>query len=388
MTRHLPMLLFLSVGCAPAVWVSHTPKYLAAAHMSSITVGAAHAKGIRRIDIEILQGPLRSCASNPSLPCRSRAYRSAMSCRDSSLPKTMTCTVSVQIQQESLISYRVKVRGANFMTSQPDEVTYAGGPLNTSVGDETGRPVYWVSGRKLGRNLDLAFVPNLGDYTSYAEFTEDAMRLLNFSSDRPSRDFFIEHASRFNFWLFPKEGEVGSFDPVNLNCQHELALPARGFLDGSFIMHRSGPAHRDCANIVRGTGLASLNAEGANAGTLQMKLAHESGHAVFGLGDEYSCGGHYTTGGMCENVFRSEQTCSSFNQTRTCTSFNQTNVRTCRLLRGRQGPGPCSHPVFHYTEGPHAIEIMGVTHVDGDWQDDSRECVTSTLESCEDSSCY
>ena len=81
-----------------------------------------------------------------------------------------------------------------------------------------------------------------------------------------------KNLDKFNFWVYKKEGEAGG-----CGTPHSDAASEMPWRDDDVVLHVGN--FQDCTNV----GLSRFSAEGSNT----KAFLHESGHAVFGLGDEY-----------------------------------------------------------------------------------------------------
>lgn len=99
----------------------------------------------------------------------------------------------------------------------------------------------------------------------------------------------------FNFWVYRKPGAAADCGTVHADADTDM--PWR---DDDAVLHAADLA--DCTD----PGLAHFSAEGSNT----KAFLHESGHAVFGLGDEYNGDTDYSVVQSPENnIFDTESLC-------------------------------------------------------------------------------
>jgi hypothetical protein len=109
----------------------------------------------------------------------------------------------------------------------------------------------------------------------------------------------------FNLWAGPTGGD-------GQGCTRTFAEPAatvRAAFDGTAILHRN--AFRDCASISLGGGAGTAQ---TNLSDASWVLLHESGHFLFGLGDEYVGGGNASVS-TPKNVEASKAACEATSTT-------------------------------------------------------------------------
>lgn len=155
-------------------------------------------------------------------------------------------------------------------------------------------PVVLTGGR--ANRVDVVLVPDGDDFTGAGDAAfQTAMESL-IKGSYYGEGFFLARQQGFNFWLANTTGDAERVpdptpaDPANTRCV--LTAPANwgdeyAWADTGALMHAN--VFRDCAS----NGLFS--AEPASLGT----TLHETGHAPFGLPDEY-CGP--CDGGYWENT--------------------------------------------------------------------------------------
>ena len=107
----------------------------------------------------------------------------------------------------------------------------------------------------------------------------------------------------WQFYYSPDRGFISDFDdgaPYTLDIPSSVTNSA--IIDHAAVIHTT--VKRDWASG------GNFGTEPGNRGT----AVHESGHAAFGLADEYAGGGHFTSSDPYHNNFSSQATCQTENQ--------------------------------------------------------------------------
>lgn len=127
----------------------------------------------------------------------------------------------------------------------------------------------------------------------FADFVGHATNKIN--SVYGAQDIIEKNLDKFNFWVYTKEGD--EIDCGTVHADADTDMPWR---DDDAVLHAAN--FQDCTNV----GLAHFSAEGTNT----KAFLHESGHAVFGLGDEYDGPTNYSIVQSPEpNIFDTEAEC-------------------------------------------------------------------------------
>jgi hypothetical protein len=122
------------------------------------------------------------------------------------------------------------------------------------------------------------------------------------------QDYFLSNQQRFNFWLADQRGDADDVpaptptNPAATRCM--LTVPGNWATDYSWrdtgaILHAD--EFRDCANN------GVFSAEPGSLGT----VLHETGHAPFGLADEYCCDAGYYESTPNPNLFDTLAECQA-----------------------------------------------------------------------------
>ena len=161
----------------------------------------------------------------------------------------------------------------------------------------------------LYEKIDIVFIADQDEYGSFSDpsFLADVRSLIN--EGYWTIPWFLDNQAAFNFWIAKSQGRGGP-NPDRENpdggddffCFREPPADWGAFhlfADAGGIVHRS--ACRDNA----GGGLFSVEME---IDRLQV-VAHESGHAPFGMPDEYQGAGRYYVITPASTLFATEPEC-------------------------------------------------------------------------------
>ena len=318
-----PLLLAACAG-TPTISALHDPLYRAENHTSTITARAREPRdGIASIEVRATSGELTACSSGPLLPsvipCRQGASSTAVLCTYANIKTEVTCALPLSITPRRLVTYSATARSGGNRTASTGAVTYAGGaPLTqveldfgvfeVAVPFETARPVIWrtdapAASTDRADKIDFGFVPD-ADMPNYRAFTDDMQPML--------LELFYTDANAFSTWnrvwknLFNVwAGPAGADGEGCTRTFGGRSDHVRAAFDGTVILHRND--FRDCASISLGGGSGTTQ---TNLTDATWVLVHESGHFLFGLGDEYDGGGNSAVS-TPRNVFGTQATCQS-----------------------------------------------------------------------------
>jgi hypothetical protein len=164
----------------------------------------------------------------------------------------------------------------------------------------TAIPVIYTGDR--ANRIDVVFIADKDDYTGVKDpnFLADAASVLKGAYF--GQDYFLANQFKFNFWLADQTGDAVGNDATCLS----LTPPANfatdySWHDAAAILHRD--TFRDCASI----GEKLFSSEPSSLST----VLHETGHAAFGLSDEYCCDSNYFEASPFPNVWGSETACQT-----------------------------------------------------------------------------
>lgn len=381
-----PLLL---AGCAgmPSISALHDPLYRAENHTSTITVRATETRdGIASIQINAIVGELTACENLsplvPSLiPCRANASSMGVLCVYPNVKTPVSCSLPLTLTDRRLVTYTATTRSAANRTASTPAVTYAGGaPLTQArfnlplIGTvtmpwETARPIIWrtdAPSMTTARSdkIDLGLVPD-ADMPSYRAFTDDLqpmMLSLFYTDTNPFSAWTRTWKNLFNLWAGPT-GADGE------GCSRTFNSPAstvRSAFDGTAILHRN--AFRDCASISLGNGAGTAQ---TTLGDAAWVLLHESGHFLFGLGDEYVGGGNSSIS-TPKNVYSSKATCESNSTANGLPSAQCVQIGTSGTWRNDDGQAT----------------TMEDRVLSSDWRTLSGKAMSNMVSRCVGGSCY
>ena len=297
------------------VWAVHDPIYSEKAHTAVITARAESPDSdIGEISIEVVAGEISDCTdldntAPPSvIPCRINAQSDSKKCKFPSDTGAGECTFSIDVNTDSIISYRATATSlTNVVVSSPS-ITFAGGqPKPSQV-----RPIWWHTDLPQGAStmarMNLGFFPD-EDYTGVVDGMEDFSTDINAivagaffeETDTFAREF-TANRHYFDLWVGPLGADAtSSCDDFKFDAQ---AAPARAAIDAGAIVHWI--EFGDCADI-------SFPGDGSVYGYSYYNswlLVHEAGHFLFGMGDEHDFGGHFACSSP-GNVFKDKDVCDT-----------------------------------------------------------------------------
>ena len=134
------------------------------------------------------------------------------------------------------------------------------------------------------------------------DYNDDLGDLIDDATDKVidvfGRQELIDvNLDKFNFWVYKKEGEADGCGTPHSDVASDM--PWR---DDDAVLHVGN--FQDCTN----SGLSRFSAEGSDT----KAFLHESGHAVFGLGDEYDGPTNYSIVQSPEpNIFDTDSECEN-----------------------------------------------------------------------------
>lgn len=360
----------LMAGCADTTLRAiHSPLYRAVSHTSTIEATAENSEdGIRRITIHVVEGEMTDCSELGSgtsvIPCRRNATAQDHVCDFDGSPSSATCTASVTIGNEEMVTYSVEAEASDGDTASTPEITYAGGfPPVASIA----RPMWWHRNDPMAAKIDVGFFPD-SDYSgAYTNFTNDAETIAEgafFNGQASFASTYSLFRNSFNLWAAPFGADANGCT----RTFNSTAMPIAAVTDGEAIVHDL--EFRDCAAVALG-GAGSV---WGNAGDADWLLVHESGHFLHGQADEYCCDGGYGTAGSCRNVFASESACQA--------AAPSSGGGAC----GKITDGTSTVNSWRYDDG--SLETMEDRTDDSSWRDNSSRCVVDRFTNCGQGSCY
>jgi hypothetical protein len=270
------------VGCSTDIQVTHAPLIARSSDTITFTATAINSTVPDSMEIEILVNAVlvKSCTSSPC------TYTGGPYAQDSSV----TYAANIDATYTNAL-------GSPYVQSASDG--YYGTGITDANYSYLGSDV--LSGRIAGSTADKEDVVfhMADDYAAngltFTDFINDATDKVQ--DVYGAQDIVKTNLDKFNIWVYKKEADevgCGTVDP-----DANTDMPWR---DDDAVLHDS--SFQDCTNV----GLSHFSAEGWST----KAFLHESGHAVFGLGDEYDGPTNYSVVQSPEpNIWDNEADCQS-----------------------------------------------------------------------------
>ena len=182
-------------------------------------------------------------------------------------------------------------------------------------------PVLYTGGR--ASRVDIVLIPDSMSYTSASSPTWIANAGSALKGSYQGQDYFLANQQWFNIWLADALGTSTGLSADSKSCG--LTTPGNwdddySWRDAGAILHTA--EFRDCASG------GVFSTEFGSVAT----MLHETGHAPFGLADEYSGDGGYFSNGPNPNLYTSLASCQSDapnlgRPASACRSITQTTVQ-------------------------------------------------------------
>jgi hypothetical protein len=359
------VLAILSVAlsaCAPlAVQALHAPFHPSSSDQVTFTADAQAARGVS--EISILQRTFEQrgfCAAYVAGKCKplpTLGVKTIKTCTFEARPPNAHCETTVgPFGDGTFVTYGASVKDAAGQTGEDQWIGFAAGKQ-----DDPNEPVPVYTRGSSATTIDVVLIPVDYDGSpgrTYRNFVDDARRFIT--------EGYLAHANitdnrgKWNFYVNPVTGGLiqttigssvsrGVTEPANWSRISSLA-------DTVGYVHNNG-AWRDFA-IFNDAGVAHFTILASTPGT----IVHETGHAIFGLSDEYCCdGGTVTTSWPHDNLFNNQSACQTSATAHSvpvaaCTQLSSTNG----FCGGRDASG---NPVLGVTNGlwrqDTAADLMG-----------------------------
>ena len=156
----------------------------------------------------------------------------------------------------------------------------------------------WGNGAPADR-IDVAFI---ADYTDYAEGRDMLADLEALIFDGYHINNGVKEGRVYwQFYYSPETGFISDYDSGVYTMDIPTAVSGSPIIDHAAIIHTT--TKRDWASG------GNFGTEPINIGT----AVHESGHAAFGLKDEYAGGGHGDSSDPHHNNYSSQENCEDYN---------------------------------------------------------------------------
>jgi hypothetical protein len=283
LTYLLALAALMLAGCSTDIQITHAP--LVARSTDSITFTATAITNTvpDSLEIELLVNAVlvKTCTSSP-------------------------CTYTggpYPTRQDGFVTYAANitanydVMGTLFAQSDSDGY-YSTGITDTNYNWNSSDFLYARYQGSTADYEDLVF--HMAD--DYAANGQTFTDFVNDATDKiqdvyGAQDIVKTNLHKFNFWVYKNEGDEAGCGTVHADAS--IDMPWR---DDDAVLHFTN--FQDCTNA----GLSNFSAEGSNT----KAFLHESGHAVFGLGDEYDGPTNYSIVQSPEpNIFDTEADCQS-----------------------------------------------------------------------------
>jgi len=282
-----------------------------------------------------------------------------------------------------IVTYSASTRPAGNRTATTGPVTYAAGAPVTSarisipfvtvtVPWETARPVIWRTASPSrndprGDRIDWGFVPD-SDMPNYRTFTDDLQPMVT--------RLFLTDTNQFSQWTRAFKNIYNIWaGPVGADgegCTRTFTTPASTVMaafDGTAILHRND--FRDCASISLGGGSGTSQTNTGDLSDAVWVLNHESGHFLYGLGDEYVGGGNSSISSP-KNVFSSQSACQSASTANSLPSGQCVQIGATGTWRNDDGQ----------------LTTMEERQLGSDWRTLSGRAMGTRLNACTGGACY
>lgn len=196
----------------------------------------------------------------------------------------------------SYIKYLFRVRDSKG-SKNSEKWSFAAGdwPFGTN-------PIPILANGEPAKRIDVAFVADKDDYANARGMLKDLESLVfdGYHTNNAVR----RGKGYWQFYYSPETGSITDYDDSPRAMNIPLSVTNSMIIDHAAVIHTT--IKRDWASG------ANFGTEPTNIGT----AVHESGHAVFGLSDEYKNGGHWTSSDRYHNVYDTKGDCEHYNSTK------------------------------------------------------------------------
>jgi hypothetical protein len=331
-------------GCASqpfTVAALHTPLSLQQSHNSTITASGATIDGLEHLNIVVTKGTMVSCDFDgdlpSSIPCRVNATTQGRSCIFAAGATAGQCSISVDLGPHTLVTYKVQGKARTGRIINLPAVTYAGGeplveafcwwewvvivPVRECADSFSPlAPIWWQTDQPsstvqredridLGYYQDTDFVANA---QVFSNMIGPLVANVFFNSQQPFAQDYTLNRDLFTLWRGPPGGDLDACNGSYSFNQATGAASAAAATDAEVLIHNEttdagSSAGRGCAQLAHGGGSWVW----VNHAVPPNNMVHESGHMLYGLGDEYCCDGGYSSISIPRNVFSTKAACDA-----------------------------------------------------------------------------
>ncbi len=277
------MLALAAAACSTQVQVTHSPLVATVNDQITFTAKAITNTTPDSVRIQVLVNAVLVATCNSS-PC---TYTGG----------------PYPTRKDGFVSYAANIEAKYTFNGEQYTQTHVDGYYFTGITDANynyaGSP--YLYGRYKGSTSDyedLVF-HMADDYAAngktFTDFLADATDKVR--NKYGAQDIIQSNLDKFNFWVYKKQGSASGCGTVHADAAADM--PWR---DDDAVLHDN--SLQDCTNA----GLTHFSAEGSTT----KAFLHESGHAVFGLGDEYDGPTNYSIVQSPEpNIFDTQNLCRS-----------------------------------------------------------------------------
>lgn len=324
--------LALSACALPTVRALHSPFHPTSTDRVTFTAEATAPKGVAEISIVgRLWGQNGFCAAyvaGKCVPLPTFSVRTIKTCTFERPAEAAHCEATVDpFADGSFVTYGAKVKDAIGQTAEDLWIGFAAGAQA-----DPNEPVAIYTRDRSDKAIDVVLIPVDYDGTpgrSYRDFVSDARGLVvNGYLAHPE---VTDQRSKWNFYANPVAGGLTQVI-VSGNVASQSVTEPLNWSHISPLADVVGYVHhnvnwRDFA-VFNDTGTAHFTLQAWTPGTIM----HETGHAVFGLDDEYCCDGGQTTAAWPhDNLFDDLASCQ------TSATAHGVAAASCTQLSGTNG---------------------------------------------------
>lgn len=319
MIRYCNLLVFALLtgalsGCSSvSVQALHEPFYPSRTQQVTFTADAQSMRGVARIEIvERTFGFNGYCAAyvaGECKPLRTFSEKTVKTCLIEPAENSAQCKVTVgPFGDGSLVTYGARAK---------DTVGGSGEDLwigfSVGVQSDPNEPVAVYTRANRSKAIDVVMVPvgyNGAAGRTFRDFVNDSRQLV--VSGYLAHSEITTDRSKWNFYVNPISGGLTQVTSGGVVVSRSMTQPPNwtrisAFADAAAYVHNVAN-WRDFANFGGAGGVGQFTIQAGTSGT----IVHETGHAVFGLSDEYCCdGGVIAPNWPHDNLFTSLSSCQT-----------------------------------------------------------------------------
>lgn len=306
--------LLALAGCTtPVVRAIHSPFHPSNTDPITFSADASSTRGVT--EIKILQrafGDNGFCAAwvaGECVPLPTFADRTLKTCNFDPAQTSAHCEVTIDpIPDGSFVTYGATARNAGGETGEDKWIGFAAGRQA-----DPQEPIAVYTRGSTASHIDVVLIPvgfNGVPGATTRDFETAARNLI--VNGYLAHAQITDNRNQWNFYVNPVTG--GLTQTISGSKVTQSVTPplnwgrVSAIADAVGYTHTQSPASwRDAANFVSGgVGYFTIKS------TTPLTIVHETGHAVFGLSDEYCCdGGIVTVGWPHANMFNTQADCQA-----------------------------------------------------------------------------